>query len=479
MSADSMAKRCSGVRSRLLRLGLFLGLALSAVQTAFGASGVHDVREYGAKGDGTTADTAAINRAVAACGDSGGGQVRFPPGRYLSGTIRLRSKVTLHLEAGAMLTGTAELDAYEHFSPPAGVFEATLPPSWHRAIVLGVDVEDVAIEGAGTIDGDMVRDPNGEERMRGPHAILLGQCKGVVIRDVTIRDAANYAVMIEDCSEVDVSNVVITGGWDGIHVRGWPDKPCRNISITDCRLFTGDDAIAGRYWENMLISGCVINSSCNGVRLIGPAKGLIVHDSLFYGPGRHPHRTSGRTNMLSGVNLQPGAWDPTRGRLDDVLISDVTMRNVQSPLHLSLKPGNTAGDVTVERLSATGVYQAAISAESWADSPIDRVVLRELSVEFTGGGKAEQASRPVKSPGMEARPLPSWGIYARQVGELVLDGVRLRLASPDARPAVMCENVDRLITDDLRHSPRSGGGEPMALKNVGEVVNEQTPTAKP
>lgn len=83
-----------------------------------------------------------------------------------------------------------------------------------------------------------------------------------------------------------------------------------------------------------------------------------------YGPGKHPHRTSGRTNMLSGINLQPGAWDPTRGHLDDVLISDVTMRNVQAPVHLSLKPGNTCGDVTVEGLSAPGVYGAAISAES-------------------------------------------------------------------------------------------------------------------
>jgi hypothetical protein len=183
--------------------------------------------------------------------------------------------------------------------------------------------------------------------------------------------------------------------------------------------------------------------------------------------------------MLSGVVLQPGAWDRTTGRLDDVLISDVTMRNVQSPLHLSLKPGNTAGTVTVERLSATGVYQAAISAESWAESRIERVVLRDVSVEFTGGGTSEQASRPVKSPDVDARPLAAWGIYARQVGDLVLDGVRLRLASPDARPAIKCENVTRLIADELRHAPRSGGGESIVLENVGEVVNGTATSAKP
>lgn len=97
--------------------------------------------------------------------------------------------------------------------------------------------------------------------------------------------------------------------------------------------------------------------------------------------------------------------------------------------------------------------------------------MRDVSVEFAGRGTAEQANRPVKSPAMEARPLPSWGIYARQVGELVLDGVHLRLAAPDARPAVRCERVGRLIVDDLRPDPRDGGGEAMMLENVNEVVN--------
>ncbi|MDG3006645.1 glycoside hydrolase family 28 protein [Paludisphaera mucosa] len=460
-----MIPRCSCFLSAAIVL-----IAVSA-QAALGGPGVYDVRDHGAKGDGATTDTAAINRAVAACADAGGGQVRFPPGRYLSGTVRLRSKVALHLEAGAVLVGTTDLTAYEGFRPPEGTFEATLPPAWHRAIVLGVDVEDVAIEGAGTIDGAKVHDPNGEERMRGPHAILFGHSNRITIRDVTIRDAANYGVMIEECSQVDVKGVTITGGWDGVHFRGWEGKPCRDVSIVDCRFSTGDDAIAGRYWENTLITGCVLNSSCNGIRLIGPARGLIVHDCLFYGPGKHPHRTSGRTNMLSAVNLQPGAWDPTRGRLEDVLISDATMRNVQAPVHLSLRKGNTCGDVTIERLSATGVYGAAISAESWADEPIGRLVLRDVSVEFAGGGTAEQAGRPVKSAAIEARPLRSWGIYAHRVGEVVLDGVRLRLAAPDARPPIRCENVGRLVVHDLRHDPRAGGGEPIVLDEVKEVVN--------
>lgn len=153
--------------SRLFWSVLPPAMVFLAAQSAFAAPGVYGVREHGARGDGTTTDTAAINRAIVACSASGGGQVRFPPGRYLSGTVRLLSKVTLYFDAGATLIGTPNLAEYEHFSPPAGVFEATFKPSWHRALLLGAGVENVTIEGPGTIDGNQVRDPQGEERMPG------------------------------------------------------------------------------------------------------------------------------------------------------------------------------------------------------------------------------------------------------------------------------------------------------------------------
>jgi hypothetical protein len=236
MPANLKTKRGFSIRSYLCRSILLPSLLFLAAQAAFGAPGLYDVRDHGARGDGLAPDTAAINRAVAACAGAGGGQVRFPPGRYLSGTVRLRNKVTLHLEAGATLIGTPNLADYEQFSPPAGVFEATFKPSWHRALVLGVGVDDVAIEGDGAIDGNKVRDPAGEERMRGPHTILFGQSKGIAIRGVTIRDSANYAVLLEDCSQVVISGLVITGGWDGIHFRGWPEKPCRGKRTDHSRL---------------------------------------------------------------------------------------------------------------------------------------------------------------------------------------------------------------------------------------------------
>jgi hypothetical protein len=447
-------------------LSLVTGLAYAGASPANAPlPGQHtfNVRDYGAVGDGVTLDTAAINRTLEACANAGGGQVFLPAGRFLSGTIHLRSRVAFYLAAGATLLGTTNLSQYEQPVIPDVMPEAKWG-KWHRALILGENVEDVIIAGEGVINGNKVFDPTGEEHMRGPHTIVFVNCRRFTLRDISIVDAANYAVFFQVSDDVDIRNVKIVGGWDGVHFRGAPGRWCRGVNITGCEFYTGDDAIAGRYWDNVVISRCTLNSSCNGLRLIGPATRLLVSDCLFYGPGQRPHRTGGRTNMLSGIILQPGAWDKTEGLLDNVLLAHNTMRDVASPVTLWTKPGNPVGRVTISGLTATGVYRAALSAESWADLPITNLVVREVNLEFAGGGKAEQGMQPVKGPGVDARPLPAWGIYARNVERLTLEDVRLSTASDDLRPVIMADHVQHLIQDNLKFTIVPGVKEPIVTR---------------
>ena len=439
-------------------------------------TGLFDVRNHGACGDGVTLDTKAIHRAIAACAEAGGGQVLFSPGRYLTGTVHLRSRVTLFLTAGATLVGTTNLAMYQQPTPPDFMPEARWG-KWHRGLIVGENIEDVTICGPGTIDGNKVFDPTGEERMRGPHTIAFVNCRGFTVRDLTIVDSANYAVFFQVSDRVEFRNVRFVGGWDGVHFRGAPDRPCRDVTIENCQFETGDDAIAGRYWDNVVITGCRVNSSCNGVRLIGPATRLIVHGCLFHGPGRQPHRTSGparRTNMLSGIILQPGAWDATRGELDQVLISDVSMHAVASPVTLWLKQGNTGGRVTVERLSATGVYRAPISVESWWEAPVTNVVFRDISVEYEGGITSTNKVPSLARPGVDARPLPAWGFYARGVERLVLHDVRLSLAHEDIRPVLYAEHTGVLELDGFTYPRLPEVAQPFLLTNVAKLKASNT-----
>jgi hypothetical protein len=231
----------------------------------------------------------------------------------------------------------------------------------------------------------------------------------------------------------------------------------------------------------VLISDCIVNSSCNGVRLIGPATHLVIHDCLFYGPGVHPHRTSNRYNMLAGINLQPGAWDKTQGNLDDVLIADVTMHNVSTPFHFTLKPGNTAGRLIVNRVGATGVYRAASSVESWADTPFTNVVFRDVSIQFDGGGTLADARLPIKPPGADARPLPAWGFYARNIKHLAFENVRMTFAQDDLRPVLIAQGVECLTLDGFKFPRLPGAAEPLVLTNVAHVQLRDTdiPAPKP
>jgi hypothetical protein len=221
----------------------------------------------------------------------------------------------------------------------------------------------------------------------------------------------------------------------------------------------------------------VINSSCNGIRIIGPATRLIIHDCLVYGPGAQPHRTSGaarRTNMLAGIILQPGAWEPMPGPLDDVLISDITMRDVASPLTLWTREGNPTGRITVERLNATGIYRAAASVESWGDTPLTNVVFRDVNLEFAGGGRAEASQQVVKRPGVDCRPLPAWGFYARNVGKLTLEDVRFSAAADDFRPVLLADTVKQLDLDHVRFPQVPGVREPVLTTNVGTLNIRET-----
>lgn len=405
-----------------------------------------NVRDFGAAGDGQALETKAFDGAILACSNAGGGRVVVPPGRYLSGTIRMRSHVDLHLEEGATLVGTTNLEAYNSFTP--GLFKPELRVSrWHRGLILAEGAVDMTFSGKGVIHGSHVFDPRGEERMRGPHGVLLGHCTNVTFRDLLMTNAGNYGLLFFFSDQVTVSNATFAGGWDGVHFRGSTERWCRDVRIVDSRFLTGDDCIAGSYWQDTVISNCVVNSSCNGIRLIGPAVNLELTHCDFFGPGLHEHRTSReqhRTNMLAAICLQPSGWEPMPGPMDNVHIADITMRNITTPFHIVTRQGNTAGSLLVERVKATGAYRAACSVESWGEPTYTNAVFRDCQFGFTGGGTANDAAIVVRQPGVDARKLPAWGLFVRGVKRLSLENVSFSLETPDARPALKTDSVGEL-----------------------------------
>ena len=142
----TLAGKCKTALSGLTLTVYFLG-PLSPARCALSQSPPFcDVRQYGAAGDGLNLDTSAINKAIEACGSAGGGQVLLPPGRYLSGTIHLRSHVTLFLAAGATLVGTTNLAEYQPPGAPSFMPQARYG-NWNRGLIVAENAEDMTICG--------------------------------------------------------------------------------------------------------------------------------------------------------------------------------------------------------------------------------------------------------------------------------------------------------------------------------------------
>lgn len=407
-----------------------------------------DARTYGALGDGRTLDTAALQRAIDAAGERGG-RVVLENGTFVSGTLRLKSNVELHVARGATLLGAPDKDLYCGPTRKGGASGSE--PRWLNALLLGEDLENLAFSGGGTIDGNNVFDPDGEEKQRGPHTLLLRACRNVELRDITIRDSANYAFLFYACQSVNVRNARFEGGWDGIHFRDLNEVWNRDITIRDCVFLTGDDSIAGACIEGATIENCLINSSCNGVRLIGPARDFTLSNCRFEGPGVYPHITQNRHNMLAAILVQPGAWEAWPGPTENLCFRDLIMENVQCAFQVTTRyPENPIENLRFERIRARvdSAGEAASSLESWTDEPLRGIALEDVALEIGGGAAPTARELPIAMPAHGVRALPVWGLYARHVDGLELARVELRTRQDDAREAMRLDEVRDLARDE-------------------------------
>jgi polygalacturonase len=305
--------------------------------------GFFTVRDFGARGDGTTLDTESITKAIKTAHDAGGGTVLFPAGVYLTGTFELLSNVTLDLEAGAVLQGSKNLADYGStdefgFGHNYGVDSTGEGPK--IGIIIGRNVQNVAIVGRGAIDGNgdsffdfdkphysMDFDPqytrNGDGFMKavlrtedGPvqmkpegrpgTMIICTNCRNVLIRDVTLRNAPNWTVHFNN-----TEGGVVTG----IHIWNNPLLPnndgfdcfgCRDVHFSDCDIHAGDDDFAILNSTDVTISNCALTSRSSGIRV------EATHYSTF-------------ENLVIHANRGIGIYERGIGTTDHLLFSEITM----------------------------------------------------------------------------------------------------------------------------------------------------------
>ncbi len=224
--------------------------------------------------------TGKIQKAIDDCFLAGGGRVLVPGGVYITGSLRIRSRVELYLESGAILKGSRNPEDYfgyrEDKLEPVTVEEVGKTPKtgrsaistsrWSNGLLRAFDAEDIAVIGekGSYIDGCNCYDPQGENDFRGPHGMSFWRCRGIRLEGYTFINSSNWCHAIFQSQDITVRNISVYGGHDGVDVR-----TCDNVIVEDCKFYTGDDCIAGFDNNDVVIRNCILNTACMPLRFGG------------------------------------------------------------------------------------------------------------------------------------------------------------------------------------------------------------------
>jgi polygalacturonase len=493
-----------------MKHGLFLTIAfislflftLSAL--ADGDNGnSFNIKTFGATGDGTTLDSPSINKAIDACAQAGGGTVYFPAGKYLSGSIHLRSNVHLWIDAGATILGAPQdMNVYDETEPWVNnPYEDGGHCYFHNSLMWGVGLTNVSITGQGMINGgglvhrdglldkmsgfagwgktNRVSDKQYPPSRLGNKAIALKLCRNVLIRDITIFHGGHFAILVTGCDNLTVDNVTMDTDRDGIDI-----DCCHNTMVSNCRINSpNDDGLCPKssyalgsnvITENLTIVNCQVSGFQEGTLLDGTMKpghgqtGRIKFGTESNGGFRNVTVSNCTFRHCHGLALE----EVDGGILENITINNIAMMDVKDyPIYITLGarnrgPGATNGilrNIQISNIVATGIDRmSGIQITGLPGDDIEGVHLDNIRMVFNGGGTAEDAARNPKELGRGyPEPgfigvMPSYGLFARHVHGLGLDNVHVSFKDDDARPAMVCSDVDGLEINDFKGETMQG-----------------------
>ena len=446
------------------------------------------VTDFGAKGDGVTLCTrslqAAIDSANAAYVRSGELQnVILPPGRYVSGTLYLKSGVTLMIGEGATLLGST--NPFDYVKDPYC--------RW-TAFIFAVKQHDIGIKGRGVIDGrgwevanqmvdyihmGLVEDPLKYDRPNEgnrPENIHFRECENITISGITLRNPASWNQQYDQCRNLLIEGQTVDSKsyWnnDGVDI-----VDCSDVVIRNCNMDAADDVFCFKshsvdgICENVLVENCVGRSSANGIKFGTMTRGKFRHFRFKDIVIRDTYRSAITIACVDGGSVEDIEVDGLRAihtgnplflRFGDrregtgiPYLKDIAIRNVEV-------------EVSSDKPDAGYSYEGPIEDHPRNPSPssivgtprhrIQNVLLENIVFSYPGHTDTAYAYRGCSPEELAAIPewekrypefsmwkeLPAWGLYIRHADNITLRNVTLRLGGEDYRPAIVADDVEGL-----------------------------------
>lgn len=449
----------------------------------------YNIRDFGAKGDGTTLDTAAVQAAIDACTKDQGGVVLVPAGVFVIGTIELKSNVTLRIASQGKLLGSGDGKQYHAADEIPLSGDSTLGDgNW--GLIYAVNSTNITIEGPGTIDGNGKQffppqrgalPPAGLHGNQRPYLLLFYRCRNLAIRNIDLFESGYHAVRVIQTQYAHMDGLHIhnrvTHNNDGFHFIS-----CQYVTVSNCNVESQDDACAlfgsckfitvtnctfstrwsvfrfgGGVAENVAVSNCVMHQvyGCPikihcppGSRMENMSfSNLIMTDvtgpiDISVGPTQR--RASTRPSS------RPAAESDEPIKRDPGVVRNIAFSNIHGTVTTNPQP---LADVLFNSTYNSGEKHSCITINSVGDSVVENVSFNDIHLTFGGGGTAEDAARRdlphYSGEYFMLGPMPAYGFYARNSRGITLQNIRFQVASPDLRPALILDHVEDVAVNGL------------------------------
>jgi len=506
-----------------------IALALVFVCLSYSAAGApFDVKAYGAKGDGKSPDRDGINKAIDAASAAGGGTVYFPAGTYVTGSIRLRSNITLQFDAGTRIEASADPAAYDAAEPNEwSKYQDGGHSHFHNSLIWGENLENVSITGSGLISGQALsRGDSGADK-----AIAIKLSKNVTLRDFSILSGGHFGLLATGVDNLTIDHVSIDTNRDGMDIDS-----CRNVRISNASVNSpNDDAIVlkgthalgfARSTENVTITNSLVSGYDVGSLLDGTYKRTVKAAPDRDGPtGRIKIGTESEGDFRN-IAISNIVFDRSRGlalesvdgaNIEDVVVSNITMREISNaPFFIRLgsrmraPDGVPIGSIKRVSISDVNVYDADPRYGSIIggipEHDVEDVKLRNIRIVYRGGLTLDNVAKqpadlvntfffratggvpprePYATPEREKEypepsmfgMLPAYGFFIRHAVGVELDNVDVSYMKPDTRPAFVVDQAKDVVFDHVKAQHAAGVPTFVLLNAEDFSVTRSSPVA--
>lgn len=445
-----------------MKLIKILLLAVIPFTHTYGAD--HNITFFGAKADGITVSTKAIQKAIDESSKKGG-RVIIPAGDFITGTLFLKDNTTLFFEKNARLLGSKELSDY----PKTTVGFRFFGDTWvYQSLIIAHNVNNITIEGEGTIDGQGAAFPvttkvKPDRYRNRPYLLWIADCKNVTVKNIELRSSAMWLQSYIRCEKLRI---------DGIRVFNHANKNndlmdidgCKDVVISNIVGDADDDGITfksttDRISENIVVSNCILSSHCNAIKFgtesTAGFRNVVITNCIIRKSAAKDAKT-GFPEGICGIALEI----VDGGIMENINISNIVVDGPRVPLFVRLgnrarKHYNEAPQPPIGSISNINI--SGITA--YASSPIGCSITGIFKGKIKGislsncrfacpGGISENMDNVIMKELEELYPestmfglLPSYGLYVRHVNDINLDNIVFELKQEDSRPAIVCDDV--------------------------------------